>query len=59
MSAEIDLKNLDRRTVERYIARGVISAKDYERHLKSLADAAANAAPVSSVQPDVEHASRH
>jgi hypothetical protein len=46
MSEEI--KYLDRRTVARYIARGQISEKDYEKHLKSLPDVEEKATPVTS-----------
>jgi hypothetical protein len=47
-----DVRLFDIRTVERNIKRGLITRKEYERHLKSLADAAANVAP-----PETEPAS--
>jgi hypothetical protein len=34
----------DRRVVERNIKKGLITRKDYEKHLKSLADVAGNIA---------------
>jgi hypothetical protein len=39
-----DVRLFDVRTVERNIKRGLITRKDYERHLKSLSDAAENVA---------------
>jgi hypothetical protein len=33
-------RNYDRRTVERNIKKGLITRKDYEKHLKSLDDVA-------------------
>ncbi len=58
MSEEI--KYLDRRTVARYIARGQMSEKDFEKYLKSLPDVEEKSTPVEStlageepaVQPD-------
>jgi hypothetical protein len=38
----------DRRTVERNIKRGVISRKDYEKHVKSLPDAADKVRPTDN-----------
>lgn len=43
MSRDADAKNVrlfDRRTVERNIKKGLITRKDYEKHLKALADVA-------------------
>jgi hypothetical protein len=48
MSREEEVKDVrlfDLRTVERNIKRGLITRKEYERHLKSLEDAASNVAP--------------
>jgi hypothetical protein len=45
MTREEDVKDVrlfDVRTVERNIKRGLITRKDYEKHLKSLADASDN-----------------
>jgi hypothetical protein len=47
MSRDEDAKNLrlvDRRVIERNIKKGLLTRKDYEKHLKSLADTAANIA---------------
>ena len=41
MSRDTDAKSarlFDRRTVERNIKKGLITRKDYEKHLKTLAD---------------------
>jgi hypothetical protein len=41
MTRETDAKSarlFDRRTVERNIKKGLITRKDYEKHLKTLAD---------------------
>ena len=51
-----DVRLFDIRTVERNIKRGVITRKDYEKHLKSLADASdkvipADPAPAEPASP--------
>ena len=51
-----DVKNpklFDRRIVERNIKKGLITRKDYEKHLKSLADVAGN---IASAEERVEEA---
>jgi len=43
MSRDADAKNarlFDRRTVDRNIKKGLITRKDYDKHLKALADVA-------------------
>jgi len=50
-----DVKNpklFDRRIVERNIKKGLITRKDYEKHLKSLADVAANIASAEERHED-------
>jgi len=49
-------KLFDRRIVERNIKKGLITRKDYDKHLKALADVAGNiAAPDERVEDsDVE-----
>jgi hypothetical protein len=42
----------DVRTVERNIKRGLITRKDYEKHLKALEDAAEKVAPQEDVEDD-------
>jgi hypothetical protein len=54
MSREEEVKDarlFDIRTVERNIKRGIITRKDYERYLKSLADAADKVAPSQTEEP--------
>ena len=54
MSREEDVKDVrwfDLRTVERNIKRGIITRKDYERFLKSLADASDKVIPVEAEAP--------
>jgi len=46
--AEIDLNKADKRTVERYIRMGLIDEKAWEKHLKSLPDAAEKAQSIES-----------
>jgi hypothetical protein len=43
-----DVRLFDIRTVERNIKRGVITRKDYEKHLKSLADASDKVLPAET-----------
>ena len=45
---EIPLKYLDRRVVERYIKKGLLDEKEYQRHLKSLEDLAGKASDVET-----------
>ncbi len=43
---KVDFRLLDRRTVERYIKRGLVNQKDYEKYLKALPDLEEKAATV-------------
>ena len=43
-----EIRLLDKRTAERYLRMGLLDEKAWEKHLKSLADAAEKAAPVES-----------
>jgi hypothetical protein len=45
---EIPVQYLDRRVVERYIKKGLLDEKEYQRHLKSLEDLAEKAGPVET-----------
>ena len=48
-----DTKTFDKRVVHRYLKRGVVEDKEYERHLKNLPDLADQAAPVeASIEGD-------
>ncbi|MFW5921599.1 MAG: hypothetical protein ACOCUS_07145 [Polyangiales bacterium] len=44
--ADVPESLVDRRVIERNIAKGLIEKKDYEKHLESLPDVADNAAEV-------------
>ena len=46
--AELENKLVDRRTAPRYLRKGVLDEKDYERYLKSLPDVADQAVPVEA-----------
>lgn len=48
MAQEIDIRNMDRRILDRLVRRGEISEKDVEKTLKQLPDAAEEAAEVES-----------
>lgn len=48
MSDEIDRKLVDKRVVQRYLKKGRLEEKDYEKHLKSLPDLADQAVPIES-----------
>ncbi|MFZ5470419.1 MAG: hypothetical protein ACOZIN_13360 [Myxococcota bacterium] len=49
MHESIDPQTADKRTVSRYIQKGLIDEKAYEKHLKSLPDLADKAAPVQTI----------
>lgn len=52
MADPIDPKMLDKRIVLRFIKKGVLSEKDYERHLKALPDMADKCAAVeATIEP--------
>ena len=46
--AEIENKLVDRRTAHRYLKKGVLDEKEYEKHLKSLPDLADQAVPIEA-----------
>lgn len=48
MSETFDSKMLDKRVVQRFIKRGQLPEKEYERHIKSLPDLAEQSAPVEA-----------
>ena len=52
MADTIDPKLLDKRVAQRFIKKGQLSEKDYERHIKSLPDLAERAAAVeATIEP--------
>jgi hypothetical protein len=46
--AELDLKKLDKRLVQRYLRKGLLDTKEYDAYLKSLPDVADQAASVEA-----------
>lgn len=54
MADNIDIKFLDRRTIERYLRSGQIDEKEYEKYLKSLDDSADKAVPVETAMDDTD-----
>ncbi len=48
MSDEIEIKLVDKRVVQRYVRKGRLDEKEYERHLKSLPDLAEQAVPIKA-----------
>lgn len=52
--SDIENKLVDKRVAHRYLNKGQVDAKEYERYLKSLPDLADQAAPVQSVMEHVE-----
>ena len=52
MSNELEIKHFDKRTQDRYLARGVLTEKDLEKQLKALPDLADQAVKLETQQPD-------
>ncbi len=48
MPDDIDRKLLDKRVAQRYVERGILDEKEYEKHIKSLPDLADQAVPIES-----------
>jgi pantothenate kinase len=48
MPDDIESKLIDKRVVQRYLRKGRVDEKDYDRYLKSLPDLAEQAVPVES-----------
>lgn len=48
MPDDIETKLIDKRVVQRYLRKGRVDEKDYDRYLKSLPDLAEQAVPVES-----------
>jgi hypothetical protein len=48
MADELETKLLDKRVAQRYVRKGRLDEKEWERHLKSLPDLADQAIPVES-----------
>jgi hypothetical protein len=57
MADNIENKQIDKRVANRYVRKGVLDEKDFERHLKSLPDLAEQAMPIEALmegEPDDE-----
>ncbi|HEU4382302.1 MAG TPA: hypothetical protein VFR85_02270 [Anaeromyxobacteraceae bacterium] len=52
--SDIENKLVDKRVAQRYLRKGLLDEKEYERHLKSLEDLADQAVPVESEMEHVE-----
>lgn len=48
MPDDIDRKLVDKRVVQRYLKKGQLDGKEYEKHLKSLPDLTDQAVPIES-----------
>jgi hypothetical protein len=48
MADDIDRKLLDKRVASRYVKKGRLDEKEYEKHIKSLPDLADQAVPIES-----------
>ena len=51
-ASNLDPKNADKRTAERYLRSGQLDEKAWQKHLSSLPDVAEKAAPVESILDD-------
>lgn len=52
--SDIENKLVDKRVAQRYVRKGLLDEKEYERHLKGLEDLAEQAVPVESEMEHVE-----
>jgi len=53
MADQLENKTVDKRVAHRYVKKGIVDEKDFEKHLKSLPDLADKAAPVeASIEGD-------
>jgi hypothetical protein len=53
MADQFENKQIDKRVVHRYVKKGVVDEKEYERHQKSLPDLADQAMPIeASIEAD-------
>jgi hypothetical protein len=52
MADQPENKTVDKRVAHRYLRKGVVDEKDYDRYLKSLPDLAEEAMPVEA---SIEH----
>lgn len=54
MADTMDPKNADKRTAARYIDKGLLDEKAYEKHLKTLPDLIDKASAIDTVMDDVD-----
>ena len=52
MAEPMDPKNADKRTWERYVTKGLLDEKAYEKHVKSLPDVSDKADVISTVMDE-------
>ena len=52
MADQLDNRNVDKRVAHRYLRKGIVDEKDYEKYVKSLPDLAEQAMPVEA---SIEH----
>ncbi|HYG69726.1 MAG TPA: hypothetical protein VD838_18770 [Anaeromyxobacteraceae bacterium] len=50
--ADHESKVFDKRVAQRYVRKGIVDEKDWEKHVKSLPDLAEQAAPVEATMSD-------
>jgi hypothetical protein len=48
MADQLENKVVDKRVAHRYVRKGVVDEKDYDKHIKGLPDLADQAAPVEA-----------
>lgn len=48
MADPLENKTIDKRVVHRYVKKGVVDDKEYDKHLKNLPDLTDRAAPVEA-----------
>ncbi len=48
MADDIDRRLVDKRVAQRYVKKGVLDEKEYEKYVKSLPDLADKAVPIES-----------
>ena len=48
MADDIDRKLLDKRVAQRYVRKGVLDEKEYEKYVKGLPDLADHAVPIEA-----------
>ena len=49
MADQIENRQVDKRVAHRYLRKGVLEEKDFERYLKSLPDLAEQAMPIEAL----------